>query len=252
MTKTSTFISAIFVYLAGTTVDAKHNKFGSICTPYRKPAHHELEMTARWLVHSLNWGVVSTISTRNTTFPSPLPFGNVLSFVDGSCTNSTGTPYFYGTDMDQTYIDLKENPVMSFTLSEEGLGGVNYWQVANSCQALPGLYGDPETPPCARLTMTGEFQRLEEGSEEEEFVKAAMFDRHPAMKRWPKGHEFYLGKLVVKDLWLLDWFGGAPKMDLGKYFELDLEPGWMREDSKGPEASWQSLNELLNVFTWLL
>lgn len=84
-------------------------------------------LTARWMSHSLDWGVLTTFSSRINTnddgMPSmpPMPFGNVYSFIDGSCINATGTPYFYGTYMDQSFQDMKMNPYASLTLSEASL-----------------------------------------------------------------------------------------------------------------------------------
>lgn len=75
--------------------------------------------TARWMVHSLDWGVVSTISSRLGGDGSPaIPFGNVYSFVDGPCDKSTGVPYLYGTYMDQSFTDTESNDMVSLTLSE--------------------------------------------------------------------------------------------------------------------------------------
>ena len=75
--------------------------------------------TARWMVHSLNWGVVSTISSRLGGEGSPaIPFGNIYSFVDGPCDKSTGVPYLYGTYMDQSFSDTESNDMISLTMSE--------------------------------------------------------------------------------------------------------------------------------------
>ena len=75
--------------------------------------------TARWMVHSMDWGVVSTISSRLGGEGSPaIPFGNVYSFVDGPCDKATGVPYLYGTYMDQSFADTKNNEMIALTLSE--------------------------------------------------------------------------------------------------------------------------------------
>mmetsp|Transcript_25289 Transcript_25289/g.30591 ORF Transcript_25289/g.30591 Transcript_25289/m.30591 type:complete len:258 (+) Transcript_25289:66-839(+) len=257
MTIKARLVRTLIVWLGSSVVVRSHTakkKGQSYCKPYPKPSRDEHELTARWLVHSLDWGIMSTISTRdgadsNGTAP-PIPFGNVISFVDGTCQNSTGTPYFYGTNLDQSFKDLSQNPTMSLTLTEAALGALNYWQVAASCSPHTH-YGDPESPPCARLTLTGTFERLEGSSAEENFVRDAMFERHPVMKYWPKGHEFFFGKLVVKDLWFLDWFGGPPEMNLTEYFEIQLEEenDWW---SPTKDVTWSGLTQAMNVFPWLL
>ena len=59
------------------------------------------------MAHVMDWGVLSTISTRNGTLAAP--FGNPYSFVDGGCgaDGSTGTIYFYASGMDQSMIDIE-------------------------------------------------------------------------------------------------------------------------------------------------
>ena len=119
------------------------------CMLLDRPDVLEKEKRARWMVHSLNYGVLSTISTR---LPGSPPFGNVYSFVDGDCSSSSGVPYFYGTYMDQSFEDVKLNPSVSFTLSEASLPSVCSASPLKACTADNGR-GDPELPVCARLTM---------------------------------------------------------------------------------------------------
>lgn len=89
------------------------------CKLQERPNLNAKAETARWMVHSLDWGVVSTISSRLGGDGSPaIPFGNVYSFVDGPCDKSTGVPYLYGTYMDQSFTDTKSNDMISLTLTE--------------------------------------------------------------------------------------------------------------------------------------
>ena len=91
------------------------------CTLEERPEVSDKAKTARWMVHSLDWGVVSTISTRLGGDGSPaVPFGNVYSFVDGPCDKATGIPYLYGTYMDQSFADTQSNDMIALTLSESG------------------------------------------------------------------------------------------------------------------------------------
>ena len=78
---------------------------------------------ARYLAHRATWGVLSTTSTK-TGVTEGRAWGNPYSFVDGGWGDqtSTGTPYFYGSNMDQSFKDLQANPEATFTLSEENLG----------------------------------------------------------------------------------------------------------------------------------
>ena len=75
-----------------------------------------------------------------------------------------------------------------------------------------------ENPVCARLTLTGSFVALEEGSEEYDFAKTAMFERHSTMEGWPSDHEWVLAKIDIQDVWLIDFFGGATILSPDEYF----------------------------------
>lgn len=194
------------------------------CSLEKRPDPSDKAKTARWMVHSLDWGVVSTISSRltdtTTATPSNVPFGNVYSFVDGSCDNPSGIPYLYGTYMDQSFADTLNNDNVALTLSESSFSSVcgNKAEASiGSCQ-LGTNFGDPENPMCARLTLTGKLVVLDGGSDEFKTARAAFFERHPSMKSWPSGHGWVVAKIDIEDIWLIDYFGGATVLDPKDYF----------------------------------
>mmetsp|Transcript_29748 Transcript_29748/g.63717 ORF Transcript_29748/g.63717 Transcript_29748/m.63717 type:complete len:236 (-) Transcript_29748:324-1031(-) len=190
------------------------------CKVEERPDLADKAKTARWMVHSLDWGVISTISSRlggGTDGSQPVPFGNVYSFVDGSCDQATGIPYIYGTYMDQSFADSTTNDMVSLTLSESSLSSVCPNNAIDSCM-LGTKYGDPESPMCARLTLTGKLVALEDDSKEHEFAKSAFYQRHPSMQAWPDGHGWVIAKIEIEDLWLIDYFGGATVLDPKDYF----------------------------------
>jgi hypothetical protein len=196
------------------------------CRLTSRPNKSEKALTARWMVHSLDWGVLSTISTRSAT--AGIPFGNIYSFVDGTCQNSTGVPYFYGTYLDQSLLDSKENNRVSLSLSEASLSSVcpKSKKGLEAC-TLGTKYGDPEIPVCARLTLTGELVVVDEEkndsiSDEYQFAQKALFQRHPTMKEWPEDHNWVLFKLDIQDVWLIDYFGGAAILTPEDYFAANL------------------------------
>mmetsp|Transcript_19214 Transcript_19214/g.41755 ORF Transcript_19214/g.41755 Transcript_19214/m.41755 type:complete len:238 (-) Transcript_19214:1246-1959(-) len=194
------------------------------CELQERPDVSDKALTARWMVHSLDWGVVSSISTRlggDDEGGQIVPFGNVYSFVDGTCDKATGVPYLYGTYMDQSFADAKSNDMISLTLSESSLSSVCPNNAIDSCM-LGSKYGDPESPVCARLTLTGNFVALEDGSEEFVLAKQALFERHPSMRSWPDGHGWVVAKIDIQDIWLIDYFGGATVLDPKDYFAIDF------------------------------
>jgi len=189
------------------------------CELEQRPDVTSKAKTARWMVHSLDWGVVSTISSRlGDDGSSAVPFGNVYSFVDGTCDKATGVPYLYGTYMDQSFADTKSNDMVSLSLSESSLSSVCPNDAIESC-VLGTKFGDPENPMCARLTLTGKLVVLEDDSAEHDFAENAFFERHPSMKYWPKGHGWIIAKIEIQDIWLIDFFGGATILDPKEYFQ---------------------------------
>jgi hypothetical protein len=188
------------------------------------------------MVHSLDWGVVSTISTRLVNTPEglmrtsadesisskPVPFGNIYSFVDGSCNNSTGTPYLYGTYLDQTFVDFQNNDAVSLSLSEASLSSVCGGEALESCKISHDGFGDPENPVCARLVLSGVLVVLSKDDAEYNFAKSAIFKRHESMEEWPKNHDWVVAKIDVQDIWLIDSFGGASILNVDSYKKVDL------------------------------
>ena len=173
----------------------------------------------------LDWGTLSTLSSLNPGFP----FGNVYSFVDGSCVNSTGTPYFYGTFLDQSFIDMKSNPAASFTLSEASMSQCQrdaFVDKVCTISLMQGKYaigGDPESPICARLTLTGTLELVDNGDDEYKFAHRSFLQRHPQMQSWPSDHNWKIAKLRIKEVWLIDFFGGATLLDPETYYSAELD-----------------------------
>lgn len=159
------------------------------------------EKTARWVVHNSTYGVLATRSVHlNGT-----SFGNVQSFADGGVVDSSGTPYFYVSDLDVSQQDIAADPEVSFVVSEAELG---------ICAAKGW---DPEDPRCAKVVLSGTMVEVTEDEEKDKF-KSALFARHPAMKYWPTSHNWKVKKINVQRAWLLDEFGGADDLNTTAYF----------------------------------
>ncbi|CAI5470667.1 unnamed protein product [Closterium sp. Yama58-4] len=144
---------------------------------------------AEWLVAHSTWGVLSTISRHL----DGSPFGNVVSFSDGVLGNYSGTPYFYLTPSDPSAADVAADPRASLAVSAMPLGACGD--------------SDPESPLCAKLTLSGELHRVLD-PEELSFAERALFTRNPEMLTWPKDHHFQVFKLVLANVFLINGFGG--------------------------------------------
>mmetsp|Transcript_25613 Transcript_25613/g.49865 ORF Transcript_25613/g.49865 Transcript_25613/m.49865 type:complete len:340 (-) Transcript_25613:211-1230(-) len=189
--------------------------------PADKPA------TARWMAHNIAWGVLGTISTRSEGSKVGDAFGNPYSFADVS-----GVPYFYASDMDSSMIDLDLDSASgkrgSLSISEASLGSE-----IKACDIASPPLGDPENPPCARLVLSGAMSKVKANTSEEATAKAALFAVHPSFKLYPTSHEFFVAKMDVDSIWLIDAYGGPAYVAPRDYFNVN--------DSKpavAPSASW--------------
>lgn len=186
-----------------------------------KPEPSNKAAMARWMAASLDWGALVTTSSRSQGADIGEAFGNPYSFADAA----TGVPYFYASDLDASMIDIfqgststKPNPKASFALSEAALGGTKDEQSA--CE-INSFLGDPETPTCARLVLSGSIVRLAANSAEEKTARAALFTKHPSFANYPPGHDFFVAKMEVEAVWLIDAFGGAAIISPKDYFAVE-------------------------------
>lgn len=169
---------------------------------------------ARWMAHTLTWGFLSTTSTRTEGTTPGTAFGNPYSFADVG-----GTPYIYASDLDGSMVDLFGASSLStrgsLALSAASLNGGDAF---SSCK-IGGVdpLGDPENPPCSRLVLSGNFSKPAVGSPEEKAAKAALFAKHPSFKNYPPGHSFYVAKMQVEGVWLIDMYGGAATPSASDY-----------------------------------
>jgi len=168
------------------------------------PPHEQVARMARYITHKSDWAAMATIAARDPIVG--FPFANVFSVSDGPLDNSTGVPYIYISPWEISAQDLTHNNKASLTMS---LAQGNY--------CAKNDY-DPEDPRCAHVILTGEFIKLDPESEEEKFAQEALFSRHPVMDDWPEGHHWFFAKIDIKNILILDYFGGAVTVPVADYF----------------------------------
>lgn len=171
------------------------------------PPHQDVAAMARYVVHVSDWAAMATISTRSPT--RGMPFANVFSVCDGTRYRSTGIPYLYLTDMEISVQDLRVNNSASLTMS-----------LAQTSFCRQRGY-DPEDPLCAHVILSGRVLQVDEQAPEYAFARDALFARHPEMSGWPAGHHFFVAKLDIKNIIVLDYFGGAKTVPVQEYFATD-------------------------------
>lgn len=181
--------------------------------PSKPPPVYKKAETARWMARSLTYGFLATTSTRSDGSTPGDAFGNPYGIAEVD-----GTPYVYGTDMDASFADVfasaRGSRRASIALTEASLPG----PTLRACKIAHGSNGDPENPPCARLVLSGQMAKLAPNSTEEVRAKTALFARHPSYAQYPSGHGFYVAKLELDGIWLIDIYGGAAIIDPSDYF----------------------------------
>jgi len=65
--------------------------------------------------------------------------------------------------------------------------------------------------------IAGNWAKLDSNSEEGATAQDAVFAAHPSFKRYPSGHDFFVAKLDIDGIWLIDHYGGATHMSVSKY-----------------------------------
>jgi len=165
---------------------------------------------ARYIVHESDWVAMATISSRANF--TDYPTANVFSMADGPVDHSTGVPYFYLTEMELSVHDLNKNNRASLSMS-----------LAQGDYCKNKGY-DPEDPRCAHIIMTGRIVKVDPDTDagEYSFAHNGLFSRHPAMDTWPAGHGWFVAKMQIENILLLDFFGGAKTIDIADYLKLNL------------------------------
>lgn len=180
------------------------------------PPYWEKAATARWMANTLDWGTLSTTSTRSDGATVGEAFGNPYSFSDAS----SGVPYFFASMLDASMIDLfgasSSKPRASLALSEAEIKDPSFL-MRQSC-SISTYIGDPENPPCARLVLSGTMVKVEANSTEDKMARAALFKRHPSFAQYPPGHDFFVAKMEIDGVWLIDFYGGAAIIPPQEYF----------------------------------
>ncbi|ENN82490.1 protein CREG1 [Dendroctonus ponderosae] len=172
------------------------------------PPIAEHAKTARYIIHNADWVAVGTLSVREDMKGDP--FVSLKSISDGPASNSSGIPYLYMTDMDITAIDILANNKVTILAS---LAQSNYCQEKSY---------DPQDPRCAKVMLSGTVEKVNKSTEEHEFAKKALFERHPPMKYWPANHGFYVAKVKPTQILLLNNFGGLVTVNVQDYLSASL------------------------------
>ncbi|XP_055535221.1 protein CREG1 isoform X2 [Wyeomyia smithii] len=198
------------------------------------PPHTEHAKMARYLVHKAEWVSMGSLSTVDAI--KGYPMVNIIAAADSARgEKSSGTLYFYLTMLDYTAQDLSKDNRLTILLSMDQ-------DLECSKQGI-----DPMEPTCARIMISGRAVKVVEGSDEYQFGTNAMFSRHPAAKHWLDTHNFFLCKLDIIQIAVLDYYGGPHYVTVEEYMKADPDSTSLtlspREDPFAPEVRKHSDDE---------
>ncbi|KAM6217256.1 protein CREG1 [Rhynchocyon petersi] len=171
------------------------------------PPREDAARVARFVAHVCDWGALATLSTVPAV--RGRPFANVFSLSDGPPGAGRGVPYFYLSPMQLSVGDLQVNPYATLTMS---LAQTNFCRKHGY---------DPQSPLCAHIMLSGSVTKVNET--EVEFAKQSLFTRHPEMKTWPSDHNWFVAKLNITNIWVLDYYGGAKIVTPEEYFNVKFQ-----------------------------
>lgn len=172
------------------------------------PPHTEYAKMARYLVHKAEWISMGSLSTVDAI--KGYPMVNVIAVADSARdAKSTGTLYFYLTMLDYTAQDLSKDNRLTVLLSMD----------QDLYCSKHGI--DPMEPTCARIMISGSAVKLEEGTDEYKSGQNAFFSRHPAAQHWLDTHNFFLCKLDIVQIAVLDYYGGPHYVNVTDYYNAD-------------------------------
>lgn len=137
---------------------------------------------------------------------------NVIAMADSEKgAKSTGEIYFYLVMLDFTAQDLSKNNKMTVLFS---LDQSLYCTKRNV---------DPMEPTCARIMMSGEALKVLKDAPEYDFAVKAMTSHHPASENWINAHDFFLCKMNISQIVVLDWYGGPHYVSVDDYYKASLD-----------------------------
>ncbi|XP_035775568.1 protein CREG1-like [Anopheles albimanus] len=184
------------------------------------PPHTEYARMARYLVHKAEWVSMGSLSIVPAI--QGFPMVNIISVADSARgEKSTGVLYFYLTMLDYTAQDLSKDNRLTVMISMDQ-------DLACTKQGV-----DPMEPTCGRLMISGSAIKIDPVSDEFAFGQAAMYSRHPAAKKWidTDGHNFFLCKLDIVQIAVLDFYGGPHYVTVEDYMAADPDKQAAVDDS---------------------
>ncbi|KAK4881363.1 hypothetical protein RN001_004682 [Aquatica leii] len=182
---------------------------GLIVTEPNPPKPNPSALMARYIMHSVGWATISSISTMPEI--KSFPYANLEEMVDGLDDKGNGVPYFYVAVYDPLTIDTEQDNRCTLVAS-----------LAESSWCKEKNF-EEEDPRCARVMISGRFVRVSNTTEEHNSALNHMHRKHPQSNYWPTSHHFYIGKIDIQHINLFDSFGGIKTINVKEYLNANEE-----------------------------
>ncbi|KAF5306490.1 hypothetical protein FQR65_LT07318 [Abscondita terminalis] len=171
------------------------------------PSPEKAALMARYVIHTVGWVTVSTISAMDQI--KSFPYNTLLDMCDGLNEQGNGVPYLYITIYDPLHDNIQENTKCTLM----GTLAITEWCEKQNYEQ--------EDPRCPRVMLTGNLVKIANDTEEYRSALDNMYAKHPRAKHWPAAHNWYIAKVDVKLVTLFDAFGGLKTIDLDEYYNAN-------------------------------
>ncbi|XP_064550215.1 protein CREG1 [Drosophila montana] len=180
-----------------------------IIAQYKRQLELNHAKIARQLVHRANWASVGSISTNEVV--KDYPMVNIISVDDtGLGGNSTGVIRFLLVDLDFTGPDWQKNNKVTFMFTDE------------QTLKCKNANMDPMEPTCARVIISGQVKKLPDHDPSYKPALNIFIKRHPAAANWINEHNFYLCELNIRNIFVLDFYGGPHQVNATDYYAIKI------------------------------
>ena len=87
--------------------------------------------------------------------------------------------------------------------------------------------------------------------DERKLANESLFSRHPEMKTWPVDHHWQMGTIDVKDIWLIDIFGGASTIKVEDYDKVKAFTSVEKPSKSDPPSNPPAIDQKAQTARWL-
>ncbi|XP_069071485.1 protein CREG1-like [Pleurodeles waltl] len=174
--------------------------------------HKQNARVACFMAHRCDPGMLATLYSHKPV--KSQPFTNMFLVSNGPLYQESGVPYLCLIAIDISVLDLKVNSAASLAVS-----------LAETHFRKNERYHS-QNPLCAHIILSGTIQAVDRT--EMDFAVSTLFSQHMQMATFPKDHGWFLAKLNITNIWVLDYFSGMKTVTPEEYYSVKLYGGMLK------------------------